>query len=328
MLHGIELLLRTLIENLDGPYKSKNQLSGPIGKVLNECEKLQVVGCEAINFPCDVVDDNIILSTDQKYLFEMCKAISVGCVHPSLAARKCGPINKARWVTTACRYLRVYVAEENPSENFQTIIQFILKVYAPMMFKIKYQSSVVFGAIHSRFLPQRARSLIDDSISRNGYAAHPESVTLAMLNDDQIGIRRQGWLNVLNARNSNNSIEIRVFRVPKINFKCHNYMNLIEFDHADPPLLRDINVSIENINDLASKKILDLHSGAFLKHMSIHTQSVERAVKETTSASKKLSDEKARDGLIYNRLASRNAVPKFDSKQDYCEITPLKKYKI
>lgn len=170
MLHGLELILRTLIENFDGPYKSKNILSGPIGQMLNDCEKLTVVGFEQIDFPCDIVDENIILSTDQKYFFEMCKAISAGCVHPSLAVRTIGPVNKARWVTTACRFLRVYVAQENPSENFRIIVEFIMKVYAPMMFKIKYQSSVVYGALHlteiiksSRFLP--ARGAIPSSIS-------------------------------------------------------------------------------------------------------------------------------------------------------------------
>lgn len=330
MLHGIELLLRTLIENFDGAYKSKNNLSGPVGQILNDCEKMKVVDFGAIDFPCDILDDETILSTDQKYLFEMCKAISAGCVHPSLAARTIGPINKARWVTTACRYLRVYVAEENPSENFRVIVEFIVKVYAPMIFKVKNQSSVVYGAVHLAEIikSSRARSLIDESIGRNSYAAHAESITLAMVNDEKIEIRRQGWLNILNARNASNSSEVREFRVPKINYKCDSYLNIIDINLADPPLLRDIDVSIENIDFLSSKPILAHSFGAFLKKTPLHTQSVERAVKETTSAAKQLSNERARDGLILNTLASRNAVPKFDSKKDFHEVNALKKYKI
>lgn len=335
MLHGIELHLRTMIENLDGPFKSKDNLSGPIGKMLNGCEKLKVVRFEPIDFPCDILDDDIKLSTDHKLLYEMCRAISNGIAPSRLAIRTCGPVNKARWATTACRFLRVYVGYEKPPANFRYIVQFIMRVYAPSMFKMKFQSSVVFAALHlteiiksSRFLPQRARSLVDASISRNGYSAHAESVTLAMLNDDRTEIRRQGWLNVLNARKANDSNQVRVFRVPKINFKCDSYLDIVDFDHADPPLLRDINVSLDNIDFLASKNILTHDFGEFLKNTPLHTQAVERAVKETTSAAKQLSNERDRDGFILNTLASRYAVPAFHSKQDFCEVQPIKQFKI
>lgn len=335
MLHGIELQVRALIENLDGPFKSKENLSGPIGQMLNDCASLKVVKFEPIDFPCDVLDADVVLSTDHKYLYEMCTAISKGSVHPSLASRTCGPVNKARWATTACRFLRVYVGTEKPSANFRIIVQFIMRVYAPSMFKMKYQSSVVFAALHlaeiiksSRFLPPRARSLVDASISRNAYSAHAESVTLAMLNDDREEIRRQGWLNILNARKANVSNGVREFRVPTVNFKCDSYLTLNDFDRADPPLLRDISVSLENMDMLASKNILAHDFGAHLRNIPLHTQAVERAVKETTSAAKHLNSETNRDGFVFNTLASRSVVPTFHSKQDFCEVQPLKQFKI
>lgn len=335
MLHGIELQLRTLIENLDGPFTSKNTLSGPIGRMLNDCERMEVVEFEPIEFPCDIVSEDIVLSTDQTYLYDICKAVSDGCVSPKLASRRGGPVNKVRFATTACRIVRVYIATENPSENLQTIVQFIIKVYAPMMLKIKYQSSVDFGALHltelitsSRFLPLRARTLVDQSIGRNAYAAHAESVTLAMVNDEKVEVRRQGWLNILNARNANNNDQIRKFRVPEVNFQCSSYLNVINFDYADPPLLRDVVVTLERIDFLSSKKVLDHDFGAFLKETPVHTQAVERAVKLVTEVSKQVNGAKARDGYVLNTLASRNSTPKFNSKQDFVEVRTSKKYKI
>lgn len=323
-----ELPLRALIENLDGPFTSKSTLSGPIGKQLGNCEKRPIVEFYPVNFTVPEIDmENYKTSTDQKYLLEICLAISKGCVPQSLAEKMIGPICKVRWVTTASRILRLYVSEEDPSEVLQTIVQYIMTVYAPTIFRIKLQSSIVYGPVHlakmielSRCLPSVALGIVNESIARNAFFAHFEHIVLAMLNDDGQSIRFEGWCKVLDARESAFSDQIRKFRVPEINLSCTSYLNLIDLEkpsHTEPPILRKIIVSATDIMFLASKKILEHDFGFFLQNMPLHTQSVERCVKLTSAASKAVCGEKNRDGLIVNTLASRNMMPSFRSKQDY-----------
>lgn len=108
MLHDIELQLRTLIGNVDdGPLKSKEIISGTIGKMLSDCAHLSQTILRATYWIIiQYYNIDMILSTDHKYLYEMCRAISKCSVHPNLARRACGPVNKTGCVTTVCRFLR------------------------------------------------------------------------------------------------------------------------------------------------------------------------------------------------------------------------------
>lgn len=140
-----------------------------------------------------------------------------------------------------------------------------------------------------------------------------------MLNDKNKDIRKKGWESILAARNSNiDEDNIRKFKVPKLNFSCTNYIDVIDFDSAidtDPPILRD--VPITDIDALADQKLLEHEFGKDLINMPIHTQSVERSVKLVSEASKRTVGEQSRNGIIFNTLASRNKMPKFTSKKDY-----------
>lgn len=328
MAHMNELPLRSLIEKLDGPFKSKNKLSGPIGERLNTCESLEIAHFEPITFPCYIPDAvSQTLSTDQKYLYDICKAISDGQVCQKLAKRSIGTLSKVRWTTIASRVLRVYVSEESPSPVLRTMANFIVLVYAPTMFELKHKSSIVFGSIHLagmvralHFLPQNALEIAKDSIARNAYFAHPEHVVMSMLNDENETIRLKGWRKVLSGRQLKLPGEIRKFTVPKLNFDCTNYLDLIEIDSfidTDPPVLRKLPVSEDDLEYYASKQILDHDFGSKIKDMPLHTQSVERCVKLVTAASMNVCGEKSRDGFISTTLASRNEMPTYNSKKDF-----------
>lgn len=147
-LHLIELQLRALIEKLDGKFTSKNTLSGPIGKQLNDVENFPVAKFRPVKFQQIDMEENIKISTDQSLLLELCQAISKGRIPPTLAKRKIGPICKARWVTIAIRILRLYVSTTNPSPILIILGGFIMNVYAPALFEIKQKSSIVYGAIY------------------------------------------------------------------------------------------------------------------------------------------------------------------------------------
>lgn len=132
MLHMCELQVKDLMKKLDGGTQSPGTYSGEIGNRLKDCEKLPLVEFEPIDFDCSVENVESIsdtLSSDQKYLFDMCCAISSQNVSDELANRVIGPVNHARWTTTANRLLRIYVSDDNPSENLATMVKFIMTVY-------------------------------------------------------------------------------------------------------------------------------------------------------------------------------------------------------
>lgn len=187
LLHANELPLRHLMQHLDGKTSGPRGYSGNIGKLLETCENLPLVDFEKIEVNLPVVDLKT-LSTDQKYLYEICQGISLGNVSTSLSQREPGKMAHSRWVTTANRILRLYVSTISPSENLKILAQYVVKVYAPTWFEIKCHSSCGNGTTHlfgmiqkSRYLPIEFKKIIDPVIQRNGYFGHPENILLAML---------------------------------------------------------------------------------------------------------------------------------------------------
>lgn len=92
MLHMNELPLRKLFILLDGVQIGPDLYSGPIGELLLKCFELPVVKFKRIvsdDFP--VLSDEVLkdLSTDQKYLYEICHAVQSGCCPPSLTMIHC-----------------------------------------------------------------------------------------------------------------------------------------------------------------------------------------------------------------------------------------------
>ncbi|CAH0560405.1 unnamed protein product [Brassicogethes aeneus] len=195
LLHANELPLRHLLQKMDGHTKGPYNYSGPIGTLLNDCEKAPIVKFIAINNDLPEIDIKD-LSTDQQYLYLLCQAIKNGNCPKNLAERNPGKLAHSRWVTTANRVLRLYVSTEYPSESLKLITNFIMKLYAPMWFKIKTKPLLQDGARHiwdmikiSRQFPEAVRNIIDKIIEGNSYFAHPENLLVAMLTDPEKNIR-------------------------------------------------------------------------------------------------------------------------------------------
>lgn len=202
LLHLTEIPLKALILLLDGTTKSPTELSGPIGKRLPNVLEFHVVKFQRVEFAYkDKIQDIAhTLSSDQRYLFDICSAISNGVVPYELVKRSPGTMSHARWLTKANRILRLYIGELNPSSELQVLVKYIIQVYAPMMFEIKHKHSVVYGPVHlanmlkmSRFLEPDHLKCVEDQIQRNAFYAHPEHILLAMINDSEERIRRMAW---------------------------------------------------------------------------------------------------------------------------------------
>lgn len=221
MLHANELPLTSMLK-LDGTTSGPKAFSGPIGKAIQSCENLPVIKFTAIEgniFPEVDFED---LSTDQKYMYKMCIAVTNVECPTNLALQTPGPVVHSRWLTTANRILRLYVATESPSSNLLVLATFVMKVYAPIWFYIKTQSSCTERARHlwrlinfSRYLPTDLRSIVDDVIQRNVYFSHYENIILAMLTDEHNHIRKLAYRRILAAQEENASTDttLRRFRV-------------------------------------------------------------------------------------------------------------------
>lgn len=321
LLHANELPLRHLIQNLDGKTNDPKGFSGVIGKSLEKCQLMPVANFAVIHAELPVADTND-LSTDQKYLYQICIAIGTGEVSSSLANRDPGKMAHSRWLTTANRILRVYVGTENPSSELQIIAEYIVKVYAPTWFEIKSKPFCTDGPIHlfgivnkSRYVADRIKNIIDPVIQRNAYFSHPENILLAMITDDKKHVRELGLRRILKCRNTQND-EIREFKVPKLNFEAHSYMDLIDWQSVtvtEPPLTRDIP------NETLKEMILIVSNEINILQYPCHTQAVERCVKLVTEASASVCGPESRDGFILARISSRENLPKIDTKKQFLE---------
>lgn len=91
---------------------------------------MEVVNFDAIE--SDIPDVDLKeLSTDQKYLNEISKAVSTGTCTEQLAKRNPGNISHARWLTLVNRVLRLYVATNDPTPQLTKLAEFIMKVCIP-----------------------------------------------------------------------------------------------------------------------------------------------------------------------------------------------------
>ena len=104
LLHANELPLRHLFEVLDGATTGPRGSSGSIGKRIVTCSEQPVSSFKPVQLtePLSNVDPKD-LSTNLRYLLEMCNSISKGECIVDLAMRNPGCQNHSRWLTTANR---------------------------------------------------------------------------------------------------------------------------------------------------------------------------------------------------------------------------------
>lgn len=245
LLHANELPLRHLIEQFDGKTTGPNSWSGPVGQAITQdvWEK-EIVQFEKIEFQCDI--DNIdsvaaTFSTDQKYLFEICKAISTGEFSESLAKTAIAKVAHSRWHTTGSRILREYASNSEPSDVLRLLAEYVVKVYATMHFNIKAYGCCTDGARHvaeliklTRYLPANALKVIDPVIQRNAYFAHPENIILTMLDNEREWIRELAYMRILDCRSKSKTdpTNVRLFKIPHMYTDFGSYEDMIPWNGA------------------------------------------------------------------------------------------------
>ena len=158
-----------------------------------------------------------------------------------------GKLNHARWTTTASRTLRLYVSKVAPSDKLKQLARFIMQVYIPSWFEACHRSAIheaapVFFNIVLRvsILPEgRLKRFVIEALQDNSTLAHPETILLAMLCDQDQAVNNQARAILDRAVTG-----LRQFvKPPRINFNATHYSGIVDFDSVPfclPPLLSEV----------------------------------------------------------------------------------------
>src|SRR5277367_31615 len=257
----------------------------------------------------------------------MCHAVASGDCPDDLAAKLPGPVNHARWLTTACRILRLYVTEVDPTDALKALATFVMRVYAPMWFHIKTHNTIMDAPKNLSLTIVRTRYLCEDQqeihtvLQNNAFWAHPENLLVAMLKDERNYVREKAAAHIIEAR----SVRLRQkkeviskFDLPKLNFTADDYVDLIDWsacDVTEPPIT--MSLTTENFEEILAGDETSLQPIDSFFSLPCHSQAVERIVKEVTAASDTVFGHATRDGFIRARLLNRQIMPKFDSKSQF-----------
>lgn len=262
------------------------------------------------------------LSTDAKYLYQMARAISNGEIPADLSNKKPGGIAHSRWLTKANRLLRLYVTTNNPSQNLKILANYIIKVYTPMYFNVKYYSSAVYGSTilfkfitWTRFLPPNLVQVVDRVIQDNAYFAHSENILLSMLFDDRMEKRNIAIKKILHYRRDIvDPTELRVYKKPLINFNCTEYTNMIDLNDDtilfEPPFTQSY--SYEHLEGYLNYDVPPFDD----PQIPLHIQGTERHVQLLAATAKRVSGKNV-EGAMAAILESRTKTPRLESKQDF-----------
>ena len=321
LLHWNELPLREVVKQLDGKNSSGTIWIGPIGKRLSE-EDLHLK--PAVNFKkvstsleepaADIMAD---LSADQKLLLNYVLAIHDGKIPENIVNLKPGPPCLARWLTMATRVLYIYTRSEDPSSELQRIVAFICKVYAPGWFNIKCQSSFLPGPVILFDLLKAVKSL-KDPLCTNVFQKKLQDWAFPLLSENFLASmlysdsERNRFLAVLRIKQIRTEPELPIGsqRIQPVNFNAESWSQLICLASAEsePPITKSLSE--------AELEAMVANPG-ILPRFPIHTQSVERAVKNTSEAATKSWSKEKRHKAIATKSAARGTRQKSHSKKDF-----------
>ena len=199
-LHTNELPLRKLINLKIGVTNSDTVIAGNIGRLLSIVDELPTDNHFArIKFDNEIVSlsEKVIneLSTDQKHAYQLYLAVTSGNISKKLAETRCGPLNHARWLTTANRIMKLWMSCHNlttqEKSNLKSVVQWIVCCYYPIWFYIKCNSSFLNGPYHvlkqvqyMKLLSYEIQEIVKVSIQRNCYWAHSENILQTLISSE------------------------------------------------------------------------------------------------------------------------------------------------
>jgi hypothetical protein len=136
-----------------------------------------------------------------------------------------------------------------------------------------------------------------------------------MLCNEDPKIRAEAVDKIVALRNGSDfgDTSVCIFRALPLNLNAKRYVDLFNWNSNDHIVTKSIltcSLSITALNQIQTEKLV-------LPPFPSHTQSVERVIREITSAYSQVAGFHGRDGFICARYASRLILPKADTKKDF-----------
>jgi len=285
-------------------------------------------------------------------------------VPEDLANQTPGPLSMARWITLASSFMRKYVSTPNPSKTFEEIISSLLHFYGPSWFFIKSHPTCVDGprnffymVKNCRKLGKKVQKIIQKTLQRNAYFAHPEAILLSMLEDSNQDIRAQAVNTILmicmKASNSSQELDNEALALDDRGVDEIDDDNEYSDDDELPLRLEPeesaaiaastvwkyrlpkVNFQAETYVDMidweaeylseppltCNKTEADILSfketPIVVPKYPCHTHAVDRAIRLVSEASAAAVGKDARDRFIWQRLEARKELPTFKTRQDF-----------
>ena len=189
----------------------------------------------------------------------------------------------------------------------------VVCIYVPCVVQIRTKWDLVHAPRHlaeqvtrqRRFLSGTNLQVVQGSVARNSYMAHPENVVLGMLGDEDPQIRAQAVELIRHMRDRRSPGPVRRFHKPDIAFEAEHYTQLVDVHSAaeaadvEPPYCRLLSDA-----DLDECLVTPLVTG-----IPCNTQSTERAVRSTTESVKRVRGQRRQDGCSLNKGTFRRICP-------------------
>ena len=330
MLHTNELGLRKLMAELDGKTCSKTGFSGPLGKLLEKVNDMQPnfdfkkieLGPDLPELPAKVESD---LSRDQKVLYKRWKAVKTGILPKDVALYKPGPIVHSRWLTFADTFLQMYMSKHKLEGELllrlETIVTYIVSVYCPMWFRIKANHSWLEGPRHIltemklfQLQPTSVQKILLPTLRRSAWFSHSEPLlsTMSCSEDKEERVFASDMILKIRGKNKFGNTKPRPMKLPSLNLQATRLQDMIDWTGAKEPVIT-CSLTKEQIKEIKEEPL----KAAFY---SLHTQGMERAVKETTSASGTVYGQERRDGLICVTAENRQLMSALETKADFANL--------
>ena len=119
-----------------------------------------------------------------------------------------------------------------------------------------------------KLLPASVVEIVKPYVSRNAYNAHPENLLLAMLDDDDVDVRRKAVniIKTIRTEHQPPNRPLREFRVPEIDYDADNYHSLIDWESlqlTEPPLTYDL--TNDDLDKIIDEPLTLPHTGLILR---------------------------------------------------------------
>lgn len=350
LLHFIELIFKALFFKLDGPSLGPDSYAGDCGKQISKMSKdpenelKPFVQFATIEGPAEILQldetDPIFQNKDVRTLFKYCKAVMTGDTTGLDYKSPFGHLNLARWVTSCCGLVRLYMQTNEPSEVLLRLVNFIINFYLPIWIGVKKDPHITKGSIHflkaillsrevlstkpfkrpnykqsksktysiSGDVSYNEQEIANKVFANNPYWCHPENILLAAIFSDDIDTRQWALQKIkeIRLRNSNDD-DIRKF-VPLgdyINFKAKSIKDMLYWSRIPIELITEPPMLKRFTMQELEAHVIGIKS-IVLANVPCHSTNVERAVKNTTEACRKAIGKSAQKALILTVQKSRN----------------------